>query len=101
MMNREKTDMKWFRNRLEAERERKAAQLAAARKDAEVSGKEPFDFKKLCKLIDLTPELARPGWEPTIEFLEACEYKYYVQCQDLMTLKDFARYLEMMDSENH
>lgn len=48
----------------------------------------------------MADSLVRTGWEPTREFIEACEYKYYVYCPKIMTLEDFAKYLEMMDCEN-
>ena len=91
-----KDDNEWLKELLKAEDAKRAQNLAKAKEEAKISGKEPFDFDKLYEMVDLSPDLASAGWEPTEEVKESYEYKYYLWCPKIKDLKEYAEYIKMM-----
>lgn len=95
-----KDDKQWLQEKLEEDKRRRRQQLKEARKKAKASGKEAFSFEKLCRLYDPRSDFARPGAKPSPEIRKSMEYKYYVYCPQIMSIKEFVEYLEMMDVYN-
>ena len=90
----------WLRKRIEEQKAREAEQLAKARIEARKTGKEPFDFERLENMIDLRPYSTDTDCVPTPEYIENYAYKYYVLHPEIMTLEEFAKYIEMMQIMN-
>ena len=94
------SDTEWF-HQLAARRERERAEaLRAAKAAAPGRGKEPFDFEKLCKLYDVTSDLAPADREPDPAAADHFETKYYLWYEDVMTVEEFAKRLEQLDIYN-
>ena len=90
----------WLKKRIEEQKTREAEQLARARIEAQQTGKEPFDFARLENMIDLRPYSIDADWEPTPDYIENYAYKYYVLHPEIMTLEEFAKFIEMMQIMN-
>lgn len=90
----------WLKERKKADDKRDRLRLKEAKKEAKIKGKEKFSFKKLCQYYDPTSDFARPGSKPTRQKKKYMEFKYYVYCPEIMTIKEYADYLEMMDIYN-
>lgn len=86
----------WLRKRIEEQKIREAALLAKAKLEAQKTGKEPFDFERLENMIDLRPYSTDYDWVPTPEYIQSYEYKYYVLHPEIMTIEEFAKFIEMM-----
>jgi len=96
-----KTDWReWLRERIEEQKAQRSAQLAEALIEAQKTGKEPFDFDRLEAMYEMMPYISDSNWVPDAEYIAYCEYKYYVMHPEIMTLKEFAGFLEMMDIMN-
>ena len=74
--------------------EQSAARLAAAKRDAEARGKEPFDLAKLETMCDTSSE-GRMDPEPVRR--GQFEEMYYVSYRDILTLEDFARKVDELN----
>ena len=74
--------------------ELRAQRLAAAKRDAAASGKEPFDLAKLETMCDTSSE-GRMAPEPVRR--ERFEQKYYVDYPAILTLEDFARKVDELN----
>lgn len=94
---RDMNDNAWFLRLVKIRRVEEAEKLAAAKEEAARTGKEAFDFQKLCSIYDPSPLTAPADWEPTEETVRAYEYKYYVYYPHIKTIEEFARQQEEMD----
>ena len=95
-----KDDDQWFQEKLKADRKHRQTKLKEAKRKAKLSGKEAFSFKALCRHYDPTSDFAPAGSKPSRETKKSLEYKYYVYCPEIMSIKEFISYLEMMDEYN-
>lgn len=85
---------KFMAEELERTRLEHAEQLARAKAEAAVRGKEPFDLEKLETMCDTTSDgVLAPLEQRHAEF----ERKYYVGFPDVVTLADFAREIEKLN----
>ncbi|MBM3306548.1 MAG: hypothetical protein FJY79_11510 [Candidatus Aminicenantes bacterium] len=91
------SDLEWLKDKERARRAKLAEDLRAAKEQAGLRGKEPFDFDRLRGLDDPASELA-----PSSELhdpqavAEGLELRYYLDFPDVLTLSGFAEKLREM-----
>jgi hypothetical protein len=90
-------DWDWLNARSDAARAEEERLLAAAKAAAARSGKEPFDYEKLCTMYDPTSDLATEVRDPAQRAREL-EARYYVDHPAVMDLRTFAERLTEADT---
>ena len=83
-------------HRIKAEHERDVAEkLAAAKAAAAERGKEPFDVEKVLAMYTPYDQYRYPA--PLDEVRRTMERSYYLSSPEIMTLAEFAEYLQRAD----
>jgi hypothetical protein len=89
------SDLDWLNQKADAMERAFAESLRQAREEAHAAGKEPFDFKALCRLYDPSSELSSSGklWDP-VATAASLESSYYLIYRGVRTIAEFAEALE-------
>ena len=90
-------DNAWLRRKLAEQEAENAARLKEAKGEAKGSGKEPFNFDKLCLMYDPRSDMAPADQPITEEMRDRYELKYYVYFADVMTIEEFVARLNAVD----
>lgn len=90
-------DNQWYEKLKEEEKERRAAILATSKEKAARIGKEIFDFDTVIGYMKYAPsdEYLSEGRESLVRDYE---YRYYTD-DDVMTLKEYATFLDKCELE--
>lgn len=88
------SDLDWLRAKERERKARVAEALGAAKSEAALQGKEPFDFGRLRELYDPSSELAVSAElrDPSA-VAEDLERRYYLDHPSVFTIAEFARKL--------
>ena len=87
----------WLHQMLEEQRAKEAERFRFEKEKAEHSGKEPFDFEKLCSLYDPRSDLAPADQPITNEMRDRYEMKYYVDYADCISIEEFVARMVQVD----
>lgn len=93
-----RNDNEYFVRLYKKRKEEQAAAIASAKEEARAKGKEPFDMDQFDELYGVSDP--KTGYVPSADVAAEYEERYYCYHPEIMTMREFADFLQDMEGWN-